>query len=627
LKENAPPVAAAPPVVAVPPVAPPMVAAPPVVAPMPSSSSGPEPLPPPPPTHAALDGRLPPDGKTLPPLPDRSPSTGTLLGIGDSERRSTKPLPLTDLAAEIPSSSAEASLPGVKDDGPTTPTPRVDPADFDEPPAPAPPPPTRAPTPPTRAPTPPRSLPALFSKSVEEEPRERGPRDDSLTLPKPRKATVTKLETATRPAERKPGQTGKSPAFVEPPAPGPTPLPPPIAPLPDPALMPPFTNESSIEYRSSESGLRPFPSLEGPSPTPMMPTLALPPMPAGPISSGILGSVKYLLPLARAMIARKRAQRSIRQLLVGDQHLLDQVLRDLGRAAREHSLDVPAVADEMRRVKAEEQRRAKAEADIAKAGDDLGREDARWNGDEAERKSEIGRREGELKESEDELRQRGDERRGHEAERARLDGLIRAAEKQSSQALQQAQKAEITPPEKGGGPNTAANLRAQADESQREATALIAPRDEARTKAEALDAPIHALTQKIVEQRAELARLRKELADAAAQHKKTSAGIEADRARAEHERSEAQREMSQRFVNVGTMLNLHRVDDDHYRSLYARIDELKSGLNAREATIVRLESELRTYDRGAVQTGLITVGVILAALVILSIILAVVFSR
>ena len=452
---------------------------------------------------------------------------------------------------------------------------------------------------------------------------------------------VTRLEGAARPADRvvPPKPIERLPPPPSPPpkvaerSPSPPPMakvadrPPPMAKWPlSPPPVAPLPETPSIEYRASESSAQPFAELES-SNTPFIPTLALPPMPASPAPSSIFGAVKYLVPLARAVLARKRAQRSINQLLHSDQHLLDQVLRDLGRAARENELDVPAVADEMRRVKTEEQRRAKAEADIAKAADEIGREDARWNADEAERKSEVGRREGELKAVEDELREKGDERRGHEAERTSIDGLIRAAEKRSVQAMQQALKAEGTPPEKGGGPNTAANLRAQSEEAQKEATALVTPRDEAKARAEALDAPIHTVTQRIVEMRTLLQQMRKELTDAAAQHKKTIGGLEADRQRAEGERSDADREMSQRFVNVGTMLNLHRVVDDSYRPLYSQIDELKSGLNAREATIVRLETELRTYDRGAVQTGLITVGVIFGVLLIVAIVLAVLLSR
>jgi hypothetical protein len=490
-------------------------------------------------------------------------STGTVLGLGavkpaDSERRATQPLPLKNEP---------------QDDGPTTPNPRLDPEELAD----------------------------VGQTAPEPLSTGRPAHEDSLTLPKPRKAVATKLETVRRPTEEVAEKAPEKPAEK--------------IDAPD--------DKPSITYQSSE----PAPPVLAAGSTPFLPALALPPMPVGPSPPNLFGSVKYLVPLFRAMVARKRAQRSIRRLLHDDQHLLDQVLKDLGRTAREHDLDVPAIADEMRKVKAEEQRRAQAEADSAKADDETGREGARWNGDEAERKSDISRREAELKESEDELRAKGEERRGHEAERSRYEGQIRAAEKRSQQALAQAQKAEITPPEKGGGPNTAANLRRQAEEAQREATSLITPRDEARGKAESLDAPIHTLTQKIVEQRGALSQKRKELAEALAQHKKTLTTLEADKQRAGRERTDAEREISQRFVNVGTMLNLHRVEDDHYKALYARIDELKGGLNAREAAIVRLEAELRTYDRRALQTGLIAVGSVLFGLVLITILLAVLFSR
>jgi hypothetical protein len=513
-------------------------------------------MPPERPSPVPAEASLPPPQASLPPPPQVKVSpTGTVLGLqsADSERRNTLPLAVK---------AEEMAAP--RDDLPTEPNPKVDAEEL---------------------------APSDDGKAVAEPAPPT--RDDSLTLPKPRKAVVTKLESARRP--EKPAEKNDAP-----------------------------DEKASIIHQPSPSSEPAPPVLD---PTPHLPTQALPAMPAGPMPPNIFGSVKYLVPLGRAIVARKRAQRSIRRLLHDDQHLLDKVLKELGKAAREHELDTPAIADEMRKVKAEEQRRARAEADTAKADDDKGREDARWNGDEAERKSDIGKREGELKETENELRKTGEERRGHEAERARLEGQIRAAEKRSSQAMAQAQKAEATPPEKGGGPNTAANLRLQAQEAQKEATGLIAPRDEARAKAEALDAPIHTLTQKIVDARSTLAEKRKELADAAAQHKKTLAALQADKERAARERSEAEREMSQRFVSVGTMLNLHRVEDPAYKDLYQRIDELKSGLNAREATIVRLESELRTYDRRAAQTGLIAVGIVFFVLVLLSILLAVILSR
>ena len=370
----------------------------------------------------------------------------------------------------------------------------------------------------------------------------------------------------------------------------------------------------------------PLPRMEL-SPTPVLPTLALPPMPPPPRGGKIVDSVLYLLPLAKAIWARQKAQKTIRALLHGDQRLLDSVLRDLGRAAREAHLQVPAVADEMRRVKAEEERRGRAEAQMVEIDANAQRERDRWVADEAERNTDLASREVQVRGAEEELKKKGDERRVHETERARIDGLIRAAEKRASQGDARAQKAEITPPEKGGGPNTAANARAEADAARKEATALIPSRDVARAHVDALDGPIANLTKQVVDGRAAIGLKRKELAEALAAHKRTLAAFEADKRRAETERDGAEREMSQRFVAAGTLLNLNRVDDERFRPMYGRVDELKGGVNAREAAIVRLESERRTYDRAAVQKGLLAIGVAFGSLILLAIILVVVFAR
>src|SRR6185312_1696615 len=134
--------------------------------------------------------------------------------------------------------------------------------------------------------------------------------------------------------------------------------------------------------------------------TPAIPTLALPPMPESPKSGSIVDAVKYLLPLAKAMWARKKAQDAIRTLLHGDQRLLDSVLRDLGRVAREEQVVAPAISDEMRLIAAEEERR---------------------HFDEGERNAEIARREAEVKVTDEDLRKNAEVRRGHEAERAKVD--------------------------------------------------------------------------------------------------------------------------------------------------------------------------------------------------------------
>jgi hypothetical protein len=215
----------------------------------------------------------------------------------------------------------------------------------------------------------------------------------------------------------------------------------------------------------------------------------------------------------------------------------------------------------------------------------------------------------------------------HDAEPPNLAAQNRPAEKRAAAADAKAQKAEATPPEKGGGANTAANARSQAAEARKEATAHIPARDAARAAADELDGPIAALTKQITDGRAALVQKRKDLADAKTAHDATLTELQAGREQAAAERDGAERELTQRFVSAGTVLNLNRVEHPRLAPLFSRIDELKNGVNAREAAIVRLESERRLYDRGAVQKGLLTVGIAVGAVVILAIILIVLLSR
>ena len=267
-------------------------------------------------------------------------------------------------------------------------------------------------------------------------------------------------------------------------------------------------------------------------------------MPEHPRSASIVDAVKYLAPLAKAIWARKRAQDSIRALLHGDQRLLDSVLRDLGRVAREEELPVPALADEMRRVQEQEARRANADREATEAEAAAQREEERWRIDLGERTADSNRREAELKATDEELRLKAEERRLHEAERARIEGEIRAAEKRASSAEAKATKAESTPPEKGGGANTAANIRTEAAAARKDAAALAPALQNARAAAEALDGPIALLTEKLTEARATLAQKKRETTEATSTHEQTLDDLQTQRERAADERDSAERELT-----------------------------------------------------------------------------------
>ncbi|MGZ3440038.1 MAG: hypothetical protein ACXVDD_10995 [Polyangia bacterium] len=552
-----------------------------------------------------------------PPMAGKPAPTRTLLGIpaqeipgsthpeahGDSERRTTKPLSLTDVAKQAKrgpapdydedddnAQTAVQAPATIVDDMPTSPTPRAE-ADLEEAPttaraAPRSRPLDRPTTPGAGVPTRPSVLPVKPGNLKGTAPL------PSMPGAAPTRQTQSPSMAPTKPTRLPSGQ------------------------MPEPLPPPPRVGNDEGAFRSLDVG-----------PTPAIPTLALPPMPEHPKSGSIIDAVKYLTPLAKAIWARKKAQDAIRTLLHGDQRLLDSVLRDLGRVAREEEVNAPAIADEMRRVIAEEERRAAAEAQVTESDTASKKEEERWHFDEGERNAELVRREAELKVVDEDLRKHAEVRRGHDAERAKIDAQIKATEKRAAAADAKAAKAEVTPPEKGGGPNTAANARAEAAEARKEATALIPARDDAKAEVDKLDGPIGELTRKLTDGRATLVQKRRELQEAKATHEKTLAELKTARELASAERDAADRELTQRFVTAGTILNLNRVEHPKLAPLFARVDELKNGVNAREAAIVRLESERRLYDRGAVQKGLLAVGIAAGALILLTIILIVLVKR
>ncbi|HEX8952974.1 MAG TPA: hypothetical protein VF945_14060, partial [Polyangia bacterium] len=440
-----------------------------------------------------------------PPVGAKPIGTGTLLGIpaqeipgslmpaahGDSDKRTTKPLSLTDVARQArkrppefddddeDAQTAVQAPATIVDDLPTAPTPKLE-GDVDE-----------------HATT--SARPAPRSRPLD---RPRGP-TPAAGVP-------------TRPSILPPTRQTQSPSLAPT---KPTRLP--SGSMPEPLPPPPRVG--------NEAGA--FPSLDV-GPTPALPTLALPPMPEHPKSGSIVDAVKYLVPLAKAVWARKKAQDAIRTLLHGDQRLLDSVLRDLGRAAREEHIVAPAIADEVRLIAVEEERRAAAEKAVADAEAAAKKEDERWHFDESERNSELARREAELKVTDEDLRKDAELRRGHDAERAKLDAQIKAAERKAAAADAKAAKADVTPPEKGGGPNTAANARSEAAEARKEATALIPARDAARAEVEKLDGPIAELTRKISDGRATIVQKKRELQEARAGHEKTLAELQTAREQA-----------------------------------------------------------------------------------------------
>jgi hypothetical protein len=340
----------------------------------------------------------------------------------------------------------------------------------------------------------------------------------------------------------------------------------------------------------------------------------LPPMPPAPPSDNIIGWVRYLYPVGRAWWARRAAQTKVRSALVGDQRQLDQVLGELGRAAREEKLELAALSEEMGHLAETEARKSKAETETADTNDEKTREAERFANLEAAANDAITEQEEVVRKADEALRAQVELRRGEQQDLQRVDGEIKALERKAAQLEVRAQKLAPNDPQRAGSEFEARSSRERALELEPE-------RHQRTARVAELDAPVAELTKELADARLELSNRKRTLSATIADRTHAFAQLDAKLARLASDAQHASGEISRRFVTIGTLLNLNRVELPRFSPLYGRIDDLKSGLTEREALIARLDDERSAFDHGAIQKGLITVGATLGGLVIIAVVL------
>jgi uncharacterized coiled-coil protein SlyX len=316
----------------------------------------------------------------------------------------------------------------------------------------------------------------------------------------------------------------------------------------------------------------------------------------------------------RAWWARRNAQAKLRHALIADQRSLDGVLGELGRAAHDERLDVPAVRDEMKELGAVEERRALAESETLAAREKRSAEAQRfgrmeWACDEA-----VVEQERVVEKSERELRGATDRRRDAQGDVARIDGELAALQRTAAAA--EARLATAPQPS-----DQRAAIEAEVRDARARQSELDPRRQQAAARATELDAPVAALTQSLADDRLELSRRKRALAAAVAERAHALEAIDEQLKRLAAEQQSAAAEIARRHVTIGTLLNLNRVERDRFSPLYARIDELKVDLTEREALIARLEDERKAFDHAAAQHGVIVVAASLGGVVVLAVVL------
>ncbi len=336
--------------------------------------------------------------------------------------------------------------------------------------------------------------------------------------------------------------------------------------------------------------------------------LPIPPVP----DPGPVNLARYAITFGRARWQRRRAVKVLQAEINGDTEALDGVLLQLGRAARGLGVDNRVLAAENQAIDDAEARRDQ----MVQQGQEIGgrklEETARYEELERERTIKVTEAEKVLEEAQRELSNLEAQRRGIRDKRKELERRQNAYLKTAEQRDAEAGNAPLG--------ETRSELRRMADGHRREAASLDPERQEQERRLAALDRPISAAQTRVEEARVEVDQQRRSLADAREGHRHRLAELDAEAARKAREKELIEGEINRRLVNLGTLINLHRVERPEFGDLYGRIDRLRHAINARTTEIDRLTAERDAYDRGSLLRGcavLAGIGVLLITFLVI----------
>ena len=395
-----------------------------------------------------------------------------------------------------------------------------------------------------------------------------------------------------------------------------TTLPPPVpaAPKLPPSAAPQATPSSVRAHGRDATSLNPPPTRiirEGEmADRPFTPPAVIP-VPGMP-EPGLVNVARYAITFGRARWQRRRAVKLLHQEIKSDTDALDGVLLTLGRDARTAGVDNRVLAAENQAISDAEKRRDQAAQHGVAIGNRKLEETAKYEEIERERTIKVTEAERALEEAQRELQT-------HEAQRRGLRDKKKELERRQKAYLQ---AAEARDTEAGNAPmgDTRAELRRMAEGHRREAASLDPERQDIERRLAALERPISYAQSKVEGAKAEVDTQRRSQADAREGHRHRMAELDAEASRQAREHDLVSGEINRRLVNLGTLINLHRIERPEFTELYGRIDRLRNAINARTTEIDRLTAERDAYDRGSLLRGyavLAGVGVLVITFVVI----------
>jgi chromosome segregation ATPase len=331
---------------------------------------------------------------------------------------------------------------------------------------------------------------------------------------------------------------------------------------------------------------------------------ALEPMPVeGPVA--LFSCLPYWLTVFSARMKRAGIIRRFQGEVQQEQRKLDEILRDLGKRAREIELVHPPLEAAMAALHQLENERAQLETDKSGLTSQLEAAQQKFDSIDKDCNARIQAAQTEASETQAALNEKNGELRS-------LKGQLGQIDKELSRlagALRKTQDA-----------GQQSTIEKQIEEQEKK-------RDEAQSSAAAVDGPVAELTARLADARGRMQEAQKELAAGRQELAGTKRALGVEEQKKGQEMTRLDRAMAEKFLEIGRLLGKDRVQNPALEELYGRIDETKDGLRDRETHMAALSAERDNYDRSAAQKGLILLisGVGLVFLVILTLIILVVF--
>ncbi len=377
---------------------------------------------------------------------------------------------------------------------------------------------------------------------------------------------------------------------------GPTPMPPKLPPAP-------IATPSSVKIAGRDAtSLNPPPTRilrdEALADRPFTPpaVIPIPPVP----DPGLVNVARYAITFGRARWQRRRAVKLLHVEIKSDTDALDGVLLQLGRDARGLGVENRVLTAENQAITDAEKRRDQAVQQGVDINNRKLEETAKYEELERERTIKITDAEKVLEDAQRELSTLEAQRRGLRDKRKELErrqsAYLKAAEQRDTEA--------------GNAPlgETRGELRRLADGHRREAASIDPERQDLERRLTALERPISQAQAQVEQSKGEVDQQRRALNDAREGHRLRLAELDAEASRKSREKELVEGEINRRLVNLGTLINLHRVERPEFEELYRRIDRLRHAINARTMEIDRLTAERDAYDRPSMLRGYAVLG-------------------